>query len=344
MGSRSVGAGLLKQQREFYRQWDDYDERLGAFEWELPKDAHPDVFVGEFVTDWLDRQPKLDRPLFVEVGFPGPHPPYDPLMEYAEPYLERELPLPEVSHEDLDGQPAPLKALREHNTEVDHDSVVHEIDADEEQRHRQRAYYYANITMIDEQIGNILGALESNGYDDTIVVFASDHGEALGNHGHIQKWTMYDEVVRVPTVVWSPDRFESNQVDELISLFDLGPTILDLAGAPIDDTMEAESLLPALEGDESWSGRDRIFAEHARDGILRETALMTMIRNDDWKFVHFVDHDEGQLFDLNEDPDERMNRWNDPEVREIRDSFHDQLLEWRLNSGLRTAEWAAQFR
>ncbi|RJT06812.1 sulfatase [Halococcus sp. IIIV-5B] len=336
--------GLLKQQREFYRQWDDYEQRLGAFEWELPKDMHPDVFVGNFASRWLDRMPKTEQPLFMEVGFPGPHPPYDPVPEYAERYLERELPLPDPSPDDLEGQPQPLKELREHNTTVDHDSVTHDLDPEEYQLHRQRAYYYANVSMIDEQVGGILDALESNGYDDTVVVFASDHGEALGDHGHIQKWTMYDEVTRVPTIVWSPERFDAGTIDELVSLFDLGPTILELAGLDPDETLEAESLLPALERDSSWSGRDRVFAEHARDGILRGTALMTMIRTENWKFVHFVDNEAGQLFDLDQDPEEEKNLWDDPDTKAIRDRFHERLLNWRLNSGLRTADWAAAFR
>jgi len=336
--------GLVKQQREFYRRWDDYEERLGAFEWELPEDAHPDVFVGDFVTRWLDHMPALDQPLFMEIGFPGPHPPYDPTPEYAEEYMDRDLPMPKLSPADLDGQPEPLKALRQHHQEVDHDSVTHDPEASEEQLHRQRAYYYANVAMIDEQVGQILDALEANGYDDTVVVFTSDHGEMLTDHGHIQKWTMYDEVTRVPTMVWSPGRFEPDTVDELVSLFDLGPTVLELADAPVDDSMEAESLVPALEGDEGWTGREVVFAEHARTGILRETEFMTMVRTDDWKLVHFVDHDEGQLFDLNADPEEEENLWNDPEVQDVKCDLVDELLTWRIESGVETAEWAADWR
>jgi len=336
--------GLVKQQREFYRQWDDYEERLGAFEWELPEDAHPDVFVGDFVTRWLDHMPALDQPLFMEIGFPGPHPPYDPTPEYAEEYMDRDLPMPKLSPADLDGQPEPLKALRQHHQEVDHDSVTHDPEASEEQLHRQRAYYYANVAMIDEQVGQILDALEANGYDDTVVVFTSDHGEMLTDHGHIQKWTMYDEVTRVPTMVWSPGRFEPDTVDELVSLFDLGPTVLELADAPVDDSMEAESLVLALEGDEGWTGREVVFAEHARTGILRETEFMTMVRTDDWKLVHFVDHDEGQLFDLDADPEEEENLWNDPEVQDVKCDLVDELLTWRIESGVETAEWAADWR
>ncbi|MFC4989215.1 sulfatase family protein [Saliphagus infecundisoli] len=336
--------GLLKQQREFYRQWDDYEERLGAFEWKLPADAHPDVFVGDFTERWLDYMPKLDQPLFMEVGFPGPHPPFDPTPEYAEEYLNRDLPMPKLDPDDLESQPEPLQALCEHHQEIDHDSVVHDPEASKERLHRQRAYYYANVAMIDEQVGKIMDALEANGYEDTVVIFTSDHGEMLTDHGHIQKWTMYEEVTRVPTMVWSPDRFEPDTVDDLVSLFDLGPTILDIADAPVDDSMEARSLLGALEGDDDWSGRNIVFAEHARSGILDATEFMTMVRTDDWKLVHFVDHDEGQLFDLTTDREETENLWDDPDTQDVKRDLLDTLLKWRIESGIRTADWAADFR
>jgi len=331
--------GLLKQQREFYRKWDDYEERMGAVDWELPKDAHPDVFVGQFAVDWLDRTPKLDQPLFMEIGFPGPHPPFDPTPEVAEKYMDRDLPLPKIDPADIDSQPPALQALREHHAEVDHDSVNYTLDPTEEQFHRLRAYYDANVDMIDEQVGAIMDALEANGYgEDTVVIFTSDHGEMLGNHGHIQKWTMFEEVTRVPTIVWSPGRFDSGrQMDELCQLFDLGPTILELAGVDAPDSMEAESLLPALQG-EDWAGREYAYAEHARTGILQETEFMTMVRSEDWKLVHFLGEENGQLFDLSADPDERENLWNDPDAAEKKAELLAQLREWHIRSTHQTAD------
>jgi arylsulfatase A-like enzyme len=339
-----MARGYLKQQREFYRQWEDYDQRLGAFEWELPEDLHPDVFVGERTVQWLNAMPKFDRPLFMTVGFPGPHPPFDPVPRWIDVYEDRELPMPDVTDEDLESQPEPFVALREHMTEVDHDSTTHEVDAPAEARRRQRAYYYANVSMIDEQVGRILDALEANGYEDTVVVFASDHGEVLGDHGHVQKWTMYEEVTNVPAIVHAPDRFEGGRTaDELCQLFDLGATVLDLAGVEAPEAMEAESVAPALNGDD-WSGRDLVFAEHRRDGILQETEFVTMVRSDEWKLVHFVDYDEGQLFDLDADPDEVVNRWDDPEAQAAKRELLDALLEWRIRSGVQTADWAESFR
>jgi arylsulfatase len=338
--------GLVKQQRELYRQRDDYEERMGAFTWDLPEDTQADVFVGELASWWIEEKPAQEDPLFLQVGFPGPHPPYDPTPEYAEEYLDRDLPLPEIREDDLENQPPPLQALREHNNEVDHDSVVHDRNPDESQLHRQHAFYLANVAMIDEQVGILLDRLETNGYlDDAVVVFASDHGEMLNNHGHIQKWTMYDEVTRVPAVVWAsdPDRFETGERDGLCQLHDLGPTVLDLADVEVPEWMQAESLVPALRSDD-WSGRETVFAEQSRDAILQETAFMTMVRTERWKLVHFLDEPYGQLFDLEADPGEFENLWDDPDCADIKQELLAELREWRISSQYESQDWPAGMR
>lgn len=337
--------GLVKQQRELYRRRPDYRERLGAFEWELPEETHPDNFVGDLAAWWIETKPPPPGPLFLQIGFPGPHPPYDPIPRYAEPYLERELPLPRVSEEDLAGQPPPFGAMRRHNAAVDHDSVVHLLDPTPEQLHRQRAYYLANVTMIDERIDRLLGALEARGYlDDAVVIVTSDHGDALGDHGHSQKWTMYDCVTRVPLIAWSPSRFPGGRrLAGLCQLMDIGPAILELAGVRMSPALEAISLLPALRG-EDWTGRDYVFAEHGRDGILQETAFMSMVRDRGWKLVHFLDEPFGQLFDLAGDPAEERNLWDDPAHAGRKRELLDVLREWRIRSQYQTREWARDWR
>jgi arylsulfatase len=337
--------GLVKQQRELYRRRPDYGERLGAFEWELPEELHADVFVGRMAAWWLETKPKLDQPLFLEVGFPGPHPPYDPVPRYAEPYMQRELPLPEFTAEEVGQQPPALQAMRQHNSEVDHDSIVYRLRPTREQLHRQRAYYLANVTMIDEQIGRLLDTLDCRGYlDNAVVIFSSDHGDCLSDHGHSQKWTMYDIITRTPLIVWSPGRFPGGRtLDGLCQQMDIGPAILELAGVPVPETMEAESLLPALCGEE-WAGRPYVFAEHGRDGILQGTEFMTMLRSREWKLVHFVEGGLGQLFDLANDPGEVHNLWDDPAAASKKRELLDALLNWRIASDVRTGEWAHEWR
>ncbi len=343
--------GLVKQQRELYRKRPDYKERLGAFTWDLPEDLHSDVFVGNTARWWLENYPRTE-PLFLQIGFPGPHPPYDPTPGYLERYADKDLPLQEVTQEDLARQPACFQSMRAHNAEVDHDSVVHLLEPAEAQRLDQRRHYLANVTMIDDMVGEIMKCLESQGYlENSVVIFTSDHGDCLTDHGHSQKWTMYEQVTRVPMIVWSPGRFSGGRaVDDLVQLMDIGPAVLELAGVAPDPSMEARSVLPVLEGKE-WEGRDYVFAEQARDGNFPDAAFMTMVRDRRWKLVHLLgeqrdagpDRPAGQLFDLAKDPEERVNYWSDPAHAEKKRDLLDVLLEWRLESGVRTAGMPMRF-
>ena len=102
--------------------------------------------------------------------------------------------------------------------------------------------------------------------------------------------------------------------------------------------------MPALEGNDAWSGRDVVFAEHGRDGILRETDFMTMVRTKAWKLVHFLDEPFGQLFDLINDPDEKMNLWDNPEYAEQQKMLLALLREWQIRSAYQTRSWSASWR
>jgi arylsulfatase A-like enzyme len=199
--------------------------------------------------------------------------------------------------------------------------------------------------MIDEKVGQILTALHNRGYlENAVVIFTSDHGDALSDHGHSQKWTMYDIITRVPLIVWAPERFAGGrELDGLCQQMDVGAAVLDLAGVDKPAALEAESLLPALEG-ASWDGRPYVFSEHCRDGILQETEYMTMVRTRQWKLVHFLDEPFGQLFDLENDPGERHNLWDDPSAADIKRELLDVLREWRIRSQYHTRDWAQDCR
>lgn len=337
--------GHEKPSRVTYRTRDDYRDRLGAFEWELPDDLHADNFVGNLARHWLDTYPDKNAPFFLQIGFPGPHPPYDPTARHLKPYLDREMPKAKRSQADLDSQPSPLQALRKHHQANDHDAIVHLENPTADQLELQRRHYFANVSLIDEQVGGILDALEKRGVlDNTIVVFTSDHGDALNDHGHSQKWTMYEPSVHVPGIVWGPGRVEADrQLNGLISLMDLAPTLLEFAGITPPEWMEAESLLPALRG-ERWSGRRYVFSEHARDLILTETALMTMVRDERFKLVEFIDHDEGQLFDLHSDPHEEVNLWADRQHAAVRVRLEKAIADWRATGSIHTATWSREWR
>ncbi|PRD44812.1 arylsulfatase [Phyllobacterium phragmitis] len=328
--------GLKKQQREEYRKRADYKTSLGAFTWDLPAHLQSDNFVGGMARWWLKTKP-MEKPLFLVVGFPGPHPPYDPTPDYAEKYMQRDVPLPEVTEEELEQLPPPFVEKRRHDVEVDHDSVAWDLKPSRDQLHRMRAYYYANVEMIDREVGEILDALEEAGrLDNAIIIFTSDHGDCLGDHGLSQKWAPYEEVTRVPLIISAPSRFDSGRdVGELVQLFDLGPTILEWAGVSLEDSYEAESLNPALDG-KSFKGRSHVFCEQGKDVNLTGAEYLTMVRSKTHKLVHFAGQDFGQLFDLVNDPGERTNLWDDPDSATVKQELKNVMLEWYVNSTIRT--------
>ncbi|MEP3639025.1 MAG: sulfatase-like hydrolase/transferase [Paracoccaceae bacterium] len=327
--------GAHKPSRVSYSKRPDYNEALGAFVWDQDEDLHPDVFVADTACWWLERYPGQE-PFFLQVGFPGPHPPYDPTQEYLDLYLDKDLPKAILDY-DLSTQPAPLQALRKNHLDSGHDAVDHLEHPTEDQLHRQRAHYYANVTMIDAQVGKIVQALEDRGVlENTLIIFTSDHGDCLNDHGHSQKWNMYEQSVHVPAVVCWPGVIEAGkQLPQLVSLFDFGPTILEAAGVSIPDWMEARTLSDVLF-DTSDEPRERVFAEHSDDAILTETKFMTMVRKGNWKLVHFVDNELGQLFDLSADPDELVNLWDHADHSDTQRELINDILNWRIESSRKT--------
>jgi arylsulfatase A-like enzyme len=199
--------------------------------------------------------------------------------------------------------------------------------------------------MIDEKIGELLQSLEKQGYlDNAVVFFASDHGDCMGDHGLIQKWSMYDCVTRTPLIAWSPTHIQGGRrEDGLCQLFDLAPTILDLAGVPVPESFEARTLLPALRNEE-WTPRRHVFCEQAGDVNLTGTEFITMVRSRRFKLVHYKGESYGQLFDLEEDPGEVRDLWSSPAHQPVKQELLDTLRDWLIESNYRTRDWMAEFR
>ena len=322
-----------KPSRVTQRRKKDYGDKLGAWIWEEEEILHPDVFTGQMAKWWLNRYTGAG-PYFLQVGLPGPHPPYDPTQEYLDMYEDANL--PEVIPPDPEAQPEALQGLRDFMLGEDADGVVHLSEPTAEQSRRQRAHYYANVTMIDKQVGEIIDVLEARGdLDNTIIVFTSDHGDALGDHGHSQKWNMYQATVHVPAIVAGPGIPSGQRVSDNVALFDLGPTILEWAGIAVPGWMEAQSLSPYFAKAPAPK-RTKVFAEHSNDALLTGTRLMTMLLDEKMKLVHFVDSEEGQLFDLTTDPTEQVNLWDDPVHAKTKARMINDILKWRSESGLKT--------
>jgi arylsulfatase A-like enzyme len=190
--------------------------------------------------------------------------------------------------------------------------------------------------MIDHKVGQILSCLDTRGYlDNTIIIFCSDHADALGEHGHIQKWTMYDCVTRVPLVFWAPDKIKKNhKCDDLVQLMDLAPTILNFAGIKTPENWEALALNKMLN-DGVWDDTDPektlrqyVYAELGRDHIQSGAEYVIMRRDKHWKYVIYPGSEEGELYNLTEDPRELKNLWSEPSLREQRKDAAIEILSW----------------
>ena len=184
--------------------------------------------------------------------------------------------------------------------------------------------------MIDHQIGKILQTLEHQGYlDNSVVIFTSDHGDCLGDHGHSQKWTMYDSVATVPLVFWSPGRIPAGETDgSLVQLTDVAPTILNFAGLPVPKDFEATTLLPKLGGNGAVEADEVVYSELGRDHIQSGAEYIVMRRDRDWKLVYYQGEPDGELYDLNADPDEVENLWAEADYREQRDFLTNKVQDW----------------
>jgi arylsulfatase len=336
---------LERPLRTDYRKLSDYKERLGAFEWPLPDDLHSDNFTGDLAAWWIRKYAPTDEPLFLQIGFPGPHPPYDPVRSAIRQYEGRDIPVREVSADDISSQPAAYAVLRRRSVELEADAIAYSLEPTLEARKRQRAYYLANVTMIDKKVGDILEALELKGLlEHSVVIFTSDHGDTLGDHGQSQKWTMYEQVVRVPLVVWGPGLVpEGRRVHQLIQHMDLAPTVLEWADVSVPEYMQAQSLRKLID-DELAPGREFVFTELGPDNVIEQIKFMTMVRSKDWKLVHFLGSSDGQLFDLSSDPHEEHNLWHAPAFASEKSRLMDALLSWHIETQVKARGWMADYR
>jgi len=315
---------------------DGFLKALGAFEWELPERLFSDNFIADSTLWWLEQR-KASNPLFLQIGFCGPHPPYDPPRRYIDMYKDVDLPVPIVTQQEIDAQTPALKAYRQVQETGYFDSIAWRSNASHDDLLRLRRHYAANVSLLDDRVGDIMARLESLGYlDNALVIFTSDHGDNLGDHGLIGKHNMYEGSVRVPLIVSSKGRIPSGEInDQLVQWMDVAPTILESAGVAVPKNWEAESLWPLIDSSTAL-GRDAVYAELARDHIQQEAEMMIMRRDRRWKVVFYLGQENGELYDLESDALELRNLWHDPAHLAVREELVGKLLRWQVQGTLRS--------
>lgn len=263
-----------------------------------PEELTHSAFVAEETISYIQRH--SHEPFYAIAGFFSPHSPVNPPRRFVEMYDPSTLPLPHMNEgEDV-------------------------FDYSPEDWQRVKAYYYALISHIDDQIGRILRALDDAGLrENTLIIFTSDHGDHMGDHGIVEKGTPYDTCNRIPLIVSHPGHIPQGVIhEEIVEGVDLAPTILDYCGVQTPPVMTGRSLKPLFEG-EGYEERTSAYIEvkvpsgHAEtrdDGARHPRGLRGTwkgLRTRDYEYTVYRDGTE-LLFDIEQDPHELTNVAGDP--------------------------------
>ena len=241
-----------------------------------------------------------DKPFFLTVSFTSPHSPFVISNEYWDLYNHDDIELPTVAEIPLDEKDHLSRNL--HYCQARHLYTV----TDEHRRNARHAYY-GMVSYIDDKVGSLISALDRTGLrDNTLVVFTSDHGEMMGERGMWFKQHFFEWAAHVPLIASMPQQYTPARVSQNVSLIDLMPTFLDAASETgfddYIDSIDGQSLLPAMQGDTS-SLTDTVISEFAADG---STGPSRMVKKGNWKYMALEGVDT-LLYNLEDDPDELNN-------------------------------------
>ncbi len=255
-----------------------------------------DLYADNAVRFLKNNAAKSDDPFFMYVSFNAPHDPRQSPKEYVDMYPPDKIKLPSnylpehpfdqgerytLRDEKLAPFPRTPEAVKVHISE-----------------------YYAIITHADAAIGRILDALEESGRaDNTYIIFAADHGLAVGRHGLMGKQNQYDHSIRLPLIICGPGIDKAGKIDAMVYLHTLFPTTCDLAGVDIPETVESKSLVPLLNGKKKKIN-DAIYGSYK--------SFQRMVRTQDYKLIIYPIARQVQLFDMKKDPLEKNNLAHDP--------------------------------
>jgi arylsulfatase A-like enzyme len=325
-------------------------EQMGPHAWKsaLPVELHASTWIGDRSVELIKGAAAGSTPWFLWASFPDPHGPLCPPKEYADRYDPAGMPPPLRRAGELADKPPHFRGevdRHEHGWRpYGRGHLAHEprdVQADAQ----AKAAYYAMTELVDDNVGRMLAALEETGQlDNTVIVAIADHGDLLGDHWLDAKgpWH-YDGCTRVPLLVRYPAAIPAGSVvDGFASQCDVAPTVCDLLGVPYTTWPPADesyasgrltatgtlpdvqgiSLVPAAQGRGS-----------ARDQVLIETEWrwvpglqLKTLRTADYRLTIYAGREHGELYDLRNDPDEFVNRWDDPALRSVRLELSERLL------------------
>jgi arylsulfatase A-like enzyme len=262
----------------------------------ITEGKHSSELFADAAIDFLEKHDS-SNPFFLYVAFTAPHDPRSMPKEFLEMYDPQKIPLPKNF--------MPQHPFDNGEMEV-RDEKLAGFPRTAEEVHRHLVEYYAMITHLDAQIGRILEALKRTGQaDNTLIILTGDNGLAVGKHGLMGKQSVYEHSVRVPLVMCGPDIPQDESRNALCYLIDILPTVCELTGRPIPDSVEGKSLNPVIQK-EKEGVRDALYFAYKN--------CQRALRKGRWKLILYNVKGEKrvQLFDLDDDPWEMNNLAEDP--------------------------------
>lgn len=278
---------------------------------------HSSEIWAQAAIDFLSaRSKETDDPFFMYVSFHAPHDPRQAPKEFLDLYPLESIEIPPNF--------LPKHPFDQGDSQI-RDEVLAPFPRTEEAIRTHLQEYYAILSHADAQIGRILDALDAAGEaDNTVVVFSSDHGLAVGQHGLMGKQSQYDHSIRMPLILRGPGLEAGRRIDAPVYLPSLYPTTCEMAGAAIPETVEFPSLLPLIRRD-AESLHDAIFGAYMD--------YQRMVRTERYKLIHYPHNGEVQLFDLRNDPWERYDLAENPTFAQIRKDLEARLRELQAEVG-----------
>jgi arylsulfatase A-like enzyme len=322
---------------EAYRLWaSDLGPEVGAAQtWfsGLPAAWHNSTWIADRTIDFLARNP-ADQPFCVWASFPDPHHAFDCPEPWSRMYDPKSVTLPKHRTRDLQRRPWWHKAVLEGKPQLDDPEMLkfraegsRVPDQTDEQLAYMTANYYGMISQIDHNVGRMLEALAQFGLaEDTLVVYTTDHGELLGNHGLYLKHPIpYEDLLRIAMVVRGPGVRNAQVVRDPMSTLDLAATFHDYAGIAPARALQSCSLRPFLEAQQAAS-REVAYSEwHVHPSRCGVAVKLRTVRTRTHKCTFELDSGAGELYDLVNDPEEMHNRFDDPAYAKVRAELYDMM-------------------
>lgn len=270
----------------------------------------------EYAVGWIQRP--REGPMCLIVSHKAGHVPFEAAPRHAGAFRGARLPEPPNFAETFEDKPAWLRRYKLCGLHRDGWEACREEDVPAalplepwNARDERLLEHLRTLLAVDEGLGATLAALASvEQLDNTLVVFTSDNGFLLGAHRLFDKRTMHEESIRVPLTLWAPGRAQPSAPQALVSSLDIAPTLLELAGVTVPETMQGRSLAPFLTRPEAPDGwRDALLYEYFKEMVGPGVPTILGVRTDRWKYIHYPElpHDIDELYDLETDPFELHN-------------------------------------